>query len=242
MPNENIVYFGDTAHLPYGDKSESAVAHYSEKIAEFLISKKAKTIVIACNTASSYGYDVIQKKFGDKIPILNVIDPMASYVVNHKTSSKIGVIGTKGTIRSGIYKTKIQKLNQKLEVIEEATPLLASLVEENFYNTQISKLILAEYLNTAELKDIDSIVLGCTHYPLLKKDIVAVLGESVNIFDSSEVIAEKLRLILLENNLLGNSPNPKHQFFLSDYTYTFEQNAQMFFGKEIHLEEANIWA
>lgn len=241
MPNENIIYFGDTAHLPYGDKSASAVAHYSEKIAAFLTSQNAKTIVIACNTASSFGYHAVLKQVKNKIPVVNVIDPMAQFVSTHKNFKKVGVIGTKGTISSHVYRERIKKLSPNLKVVEIATPLLAPLVEENFYNTTISKLVLAEYFKNPELTDIDSLVLGCTHYPLLKDDIAAVLGEKVTILDSSEVIAQQLKKLLEEKNLLGNSENATQKFFVSDFTETFDKNARMFFGHKITLAQANIW-
>lgn len=240
LPKENIVYFGDTAHLPYGDKSPHAIAHYTQKITEFLIQHKAKIIVIACNTASSYGFDAVNNLFGHRVKIINVIDPMVDYVTQNKLKN-IGVIGTKGTINSKIYQQKINEQKPSIQVIEKATPLLAPLVEESFYNTPISKLVLSEYLNQPNLKNIEGLVLACTHYPLLKNDILEVLGNEVTIFDSSEIIAQQLKTVLTKLNLLGNTPHPQHKFYLSDYTETFEKNAQMFFGTQIHLEERNIW-
>ena len=241
MPNEQIIYFGDTAHLPYGDKSPGAVAQYSKEIARFLLAKGVKAIVIACNTASAFGYHKVKEVIPEEVPIINVIDPMARFVASQNHLKDIGIIGTKGTINSNIYPTKIAELSSEINIHSIATPLLAPMVEENFANTQVSTLVLQEYIGKIS-PYINGLILGCTHYPLLKDDIRKVFGSGIEIFDSSEVTAIALKQELESRDLLGNNVDPKYQFYISDYTESFERNAQMFFGHSLHLKELNIWS
>lgn len=241
LPKEKIIYFGDTAHLPYGDKSPDSIKYYSIRISQFLLQKKCKTIVIACNTASSIAYEVVKDFVGNEALVINVIDPVVQDVVHTDGVNKIGVIGTKGTIKSDIYARKIQFENKNLEVASLATPLLASMIEEGFFNNKISRTIINSYLSRPKLKKIDALILACTHYPLIKQEIEDYYKNKIKIIDSAGVVAEHVRDSLKEAKLLANVNNPKHHFYVSDFTDSFEKSTKYFFKNKIHLEEVAIW-
>jgi glutamate racemase len=242
LPNEHLVYFGDTAHLPYGDKSPESIRSYALEISKFLYQKGCKVILIACNTASAHAYHVVNQEFGDRVPVINVIEPVAQYVAHNYTGQRIGVIGTKGTIHSRIYPKTIQKMNRNVDVTSLATPLLASMIEEGFYNNNISQTIINSYLSRPSIKDIQALVLGCTHYPLIKHEVKKFYGKSVEIIDSAEVVARHLGFVLSSNNLLRDSDSrAENQFFVSDYTEAFEKSTRIFFRETIHLDEIRLW-
>lgn len=247
LPNEQIIYFGDTAHMPYGEKSAEAIKQYSVKIAEYLQFRKCKMVVIACNTASAAGYKAVVKSTGMKDLVVNVIDPVAEYVVNHHLHQKIGVIATKRTISSNVYAKKITVLDSGADVVQLATPLLAPMIEEGFFNNKISQTIINSYLSKSKLSAIDALILGCTHYPLVKPEIQKYYGKSVEVIDSSEIVARYVKKVLEKHQLLF-SPESKtfkakraHQFVVSDYTRSFEQTSKIFFQKEVKLKQFNIW-
>ncbi|HYG20040.1 MAG TPA: glutamate racemase, partial [Ohtaekwangia sp.] len=192
LPHESMIYFGDTAHLPYGDKSEAAIQAYSVKIADILVKKGCKVIVIACNSASSAAYELLKEYVHKDIHIINVIDPMVALVLNQFPGAAVGLIGTKRTVQSGVYLRKIEEGRKNVTVQSLATPLLAPMIEEGFFNNQISGEIIAQYLNDPLLDNIRALILACTHYPLIKKEISAYYGDKMAILDSSEVIAMAL--------------------------------------------------
>lgn len=241
LPNEQLIYFGDTAHMPYGDKSPEAIKFYSLKIAKFLMDKGCKVIVIACNTASSHAFHELVHFLGDRIPIINVIDPVVNLMVKNADDKKIGVIGTKSTIRSDIYAKKFKAANPKLEVSSLATPLLAPMIEEGFFNNNISKTVINSYLSSAKLKKIDSLILACTHYPLIRSEISAFYKEKVRIVNTAEIVAEHVKDRLTDLNLLNDGTPKKHQFFVSDYTPSFAKSTRLFFGEKINLILNPIW-
>jgi glutamate racemase len=241
LPNEQLIYFGDTAHMPYGDKSPEAVKFYSLKIAKFLLDKKCKMIVIACNTASAHAFHELVHFLGDQIPIINVIDPVVSLMVQRGNAQKIGVIGTKSTIRSDIYARKFKAADPDIQVSSLATPLLAPMIEEGFFNNNISKTVINSYLSSSKLKKINSLILACTHYPLIKEEISAFYKGSVNIINTAEIVAQHVKDRLSELKLLNVGPAKKHQFFVSDYTSSFEKSTRLFFGEKINLRLEGIW-
>lgn len=242
LPNERIIYFGDTAHLPYGDKSAKSIKGYSEKITEFLLEKHCKMVVIACNTASSVGFKIVKQTCGSKALATNVIDPMVRYVSKKYETGKVGVIGTKGTIESRVYPRKLKQQNENLSVASAATPLLCPMIEEGFFNNNISKTIIFDYLSRDQLDAIDALVLGCTHYPLIKKEVESFYKKSVEVIDSSEIVARDVERLLGQKNLLAQKkPTTRNHFYVSDYTDSFEKSTRLFFKGEIHLREANIW-
>src|SRR6187399_1834733 len=171
LPQESMVYFGDTAHLPYGDKSEAAIQAYSIKIADVLLKKGCKVIVIACNSASSAAYDLLKEYVPKDIEVISVIDPMANLVLANFENKRVGLIGTKRTIQSGIYTQKIEAGKKNIKLSSLATPLLVPMIEEGFVNNKISHNILETYLSDPSLQSIDALILGCTHYPLIKNEI-----------------------------------------------------------------------
>jgi glutamate racemase len=241
LPNESMVYFGDTAHLPYGDKSEAAIQAYSIKIADVLLKKGCKVIVIACNSASSAAYELL-KEYVRSIKIINVIDPMVNLVVNEYAGKKVGLIGTKRTVQSGVYVRKIEEAQKNIGLHSVATPLLAPMIEEGFFDNQISHEIIAQYLTDTELQNIEALILACTHYPLIKKEINQFYKSKLPILDSSEVVASALKRHLSETNLLNNtSEKPSHQFLVSDYTSSFEASTRLFFLEQVHLEKHPLW-
>ena len=193
LPNEELIYFGDTAHLPYGDKSAIAIKSFAKGITDFLLDNKCKLIVIACNTASAHAYEAVKKQASGKAIVVNVIDPMANFVAKKYASKHIGIIGTKGTINSRVYVKKINKLSPAAKVSSLATPLLAPMIEEGFFNNLISKTIINSYLSKKHMEGIDALVLGCTHYPLIKKEVELYYKKKAEVIDSSELIAQVVK-------------------------------------------------
>jgi glutamate racemase len=241
LPNESIVYVGDTAHLPYGDKSPELIEQYAKRITDYLIERNCKIIVIACNTASAHAYKPIKVYVDNKLLVSNVIDPAAKAISKTFNNKKVGVIGTRGTINSGIYPRKIKKLNADIEVTSLATPLLAPMIEEGFFNNKISKTIINSYLDKKSLKGIDAIILACTHYPLIRKEIDEFYKGSAVVFDSAEMVAQDVKEKLNNANLLNSDFDSKLEFYVTDYTETFEKSARYFFPTKIHLERLALW-
>lgn len=240
LPGENIVYFGDTAHLPYGDKSEAAIQAYSIKIADVLLRKGCKVIVIACNSASSASYELLKEYVRKDAHIINVIDPMVAWVSGFPRKS-VGLIGTKRTVQSGVYARKIAEANGQIELRSLATPLLAPMIEEGFFNNKISHDIIAQYLGDPALSGIEALILACTHYPLIRKEISAFYNNSVEILDSSVIVAEALRDYLAVNDLLATHSATENHFFVSDFTEAFESSTRTFFGEKVSLERHPLW-
>ena len=239
LPRESFIYFGDTAHLPYGDKSEEAIRHYSRSIAAFLIEEGAKAIVIACNTASAIAYETLLQEFGSQLPIINVLDPVAEAVALRR-HNQVGVIGTRATIKSNAYSQKLKAFNAEIDVKSLATPLLVPVIEEGLAQSSISTEVLMHYLQQPELQNIDALILGCTHYPILHNEIQGHLPENVQVIDSPQIVAETVSQILAANNLLANQRFGQKQFMVSDYTETFARIARHFFGEDVTLEEKQI--
>jgi glutamate racemase len=239
LPNESLIYFGDTKHLPYGEKSEQAIIDYSLKIAEFLKKNNCKAIIIACNSASSTAYYHIKKNI-NSIPIYNVIDPIVSFISKKYFNKKIGVIGTKATIQSGIYEDKLLDKNSSLSVASLETPLLAPMIEEGFFNQEISSTIIKNYLNDKKLDKIDILILACTHYPLIQNEIISFY-KKIDVIDSSEIIADYIHEELYKSKLLNQANKPKFNFIISNFTESFSKSANIFFKENISLEENDIW-
>lgn len=240
LPHESLIYFGDTAHLPYGDKSPEAIRNYALKISDFLIHSKCKMIVIACNTASAIAYEAVRKHVGKRAIVVNVIDSVVKSVTSGKFH-RIGVIGTKATIKSDEYARKIMAENKKIEVASLATPLLAPMIEEGFFNNKISYTIINSYLSRPKIKKIDSLILACTHYPLIKPEIERYYKKKINIVDSAEIVSLNVKELLNTNNLLNSGHNPKHHFYISDYTRSFEKSTRIFFKGKVKLTHKNLW-
>jgi len=242
LPHEKLIYFGDTAHLPYGDKSPDSIKYYSIRIAQFLLDNKCKMIVIACNTASALAFEAVKDFVGKRALVVNVIDPVVQKISKEKKLRSIGVIATKGTIKSGIHASKIKKANSEQTVYGLATPLLVPMIEEGFFNNKISRSIIASYLSRPKIKNIDALILGCTHFPLIKPEIEEFYNHKIPLIDSADEVAEQVASLLKKNGILNPSKKkPVHQFYVSDFTDAFEKSTRFFFSEAIRLCEARIW-
>ncbi len=240
LPGESLIYFGDTAHLPYGDKSEEAIRNYSRRITDFLIGYDSKMVLIACNSASASAYETLLGEFGSKTLIMDVINPVVEYVTSHNYR-KLGVIGTKRTISSGTYEKKIHDASASASVYSLATPLLVPMIEEGFIFDDISNAIIRTYLSDSSLNDIDALILGCTHYPIIRNQISKFFNFNVEVIDSARIVAQRLRVMLEQNDLLNKGRAGEDLFFVSDYTEYFGKIARMFFEGNINLQKADIW-
>lgn len=236
MPQENLIYFGDTKHLPYGDKSKEAIIEYSVKIAKFLLEKNCKAIVIACNSATANALKEVVEVVNNQALVFDVINPVAEKVA-FEIHTNVGVIATKATINSGLYRKSIRKHNKFIKVDELATPLLVPAIEEGFKNHAITHSIIYHYLSNQKLKNIETLILGCTHYPLLIDEIRQYYGNRVRVIDSPNIVANQVRHSLEKRHLLNEqNPQPTYDFYLSDITKNFEKISKKFFGKAIELQ------
>lgn len=240
LPKENIVYFGDTAHLPYGEKSAAAIQAYSVKIAHMLVQQECKLILIACNSASAAAYDLVKEYIASQAIVMNVIDPVIRLLKDQYPKKRVGLIGTRQTVSSHIYKKKIDELNVGITLSSFATNLLASAIEE-FGNHEVIDALLEVYLAHPDLQNIDALVLACTHYPIIKERIRQHYQKPIDIIDSSDIVAQAVKQQLANNNLLNDNGSSHKLFYVSDYTTTFSTNAKLFFGNDIILEHYPLW-
>ncbi|MGB1294109.1 MAG: glutamate racemase [Flavobacteriales bacterium] len=241
LPNEDFIYFGDTAHLPYGDKSPQAIVAYSKKISEFLVQFNCKMIVIACNTASSYAFSVLKETLPKHIKVINVIDPVVDSLYENKIKS-VGVLGTKAMVSSHIYSTKIKKNHPEIDVVELPTPLFASMIEEGFFRNDISHSIIDAYLSNNALVDKEALILGCTHYPLIHQEISEFFNHSKTIIDSPMLVAKFIKNHLEESQTkYKGGQHGKYLFFMSLYTESFEETAKLFFDDSIEFKQFDLW-
>ena len=234
MPNERLVYLGDTARLPYGSKSSSTVIKYALRNVGFLAKTPLKAIVVACNTVSSVALPALREMVD--IPVLGVIGPGARTAVQASRSGIIGVIGQPGTIKSGRYESAILQLNSDAKVYSTTTPLLVPLAEEGWLNTEVSKLVLKSYLEPLVSRGIDTLVLGCTHYPLFKPEVEALCKDEfkrdIALVDSAVSISRELKSMLERDGLLNPDPAPTHRFYATDDVDTFKRVGQAFWGQD----------
>lgn len=233
FPDTQIIYFGDTMHLPYGDKSAENIKKYIKAISAFLYEMGCQDLVVACNSASSVLHSI------GKLPpfksVTNVITPVVESLVANESIKKVGVIGTKRTISSKVYSNQINDLNPNIEVVELATPLLAPMIEEGFIHNSIAEQVIHEYLE--ELPEVDALILGCTHYPLIKSEIDKFYQGKVQLLEAPELVANQLLQNDHHNGEIG-----KDHFFVSDLTPSFEKTAKLFFGKSIRLEKSDLFS
>ena len=240
LPNENIVYFGDTARVPYGSKSNETVVEYSYQDAQFLINKNVKLIIVACNTASSIAIDKLKEKFD--IPIIGMIEPGTHLALESTKNGKIGVIGTEATISNRAYSNELHSINKDLSIIEKPCPLFVPIAEEGWLDHEATKLIAREYLQDLIDFGVDTVILGCTHYPLLSGVIQKIMGDDVKLIDSGMAASLEVedylngRGVRNDSNQLGT-----HQFYVSDLPAKFKSVAERFLGTEVkHIEKIDI--
>jgi glutamate racemase len=231
LPLENLIYFGDSAHVPYGAKSRNAIIKFSKKIASFLIKNRVKMIVVACNTASALALPVLQKTF--KMSVIGVIEPGSKAAVSASKNKKIGIIGTDGTINSKSYPKEINKIS-KSNVYQQSCPLLVPLVEEGWVEGEIADSIVKKYIEPLLSKNIDTLILGCTHYPFLRQTLEKNLGKGVILIDSARATAEEVKNVLKQKSLLASGKGKKFlKFYVSDNPEKFQAIGNRFFSKKI---------
>ncbi len=228
LPSENFIYFGDTARLPYGSKSKDTINLFALEAARFLLSHKVKMIVVACNSASSNSMGLLRKNYS--VPVIGVISPSAISAIECSISGRIGVIGTYATIQSGAY-LKILEKDKKLRIIQRACPLFVPLVEEGMLQHKVTKLIGQEYLSPIKNFDADTLILGCTHYPILKPVIQEIMGNNVLLIDPAIETAKTVKEYLGKNSLSSErTTKGKVSYFVSDYPRNFNNIAKIFLG------------
>jgi glutamate racemase len=235
LPQEKIIYFGDTGRYPYGVRSQPVIQRFSRQAVQFLLAKEAKLIVVACNTATALALEVLQKEFS--VPIIGVVEPGSRAAALVSKNRRVGVIGTLGTIRSGSYERTIKRMAPDVEVISLPCPLFVPLAEEGFTDKPATHLIAEEYLTPLKKQGIDTLVLGCTHYPLLKKAIGKVMGPDVRLVDSAEETAREVKQELARLNLLRSDGRPEPEFYVSDTPEKFVEVSQRFLGGKIERAE-----
>jgi len=240
LPGESFVYYGDTARVPYGTKSGDTVRRFSQENVRFLLGRGVKSIVVACNTASAEALPMLQREFD--VPIVGVIEPGVRAAVAASASGKIGVIGTAGTIRSGAYQAGISLHRDGAEVTAAPCPLFVPLAEEGWVDHAVTEMVASEYLREFRDHGIDTLVLGCTHYPLLKTVIGRVMGPSVGLVDSAVETAREMERIIHSEDIVGGNGNGDFSVVLSDTSPTFEDIARRFLGRDIpEIELVGVW-
>lgn len=245
LPQEDTIYFGDTARVPYGTKSPDTVIRYAQEIAAFLTTRDIKLLVVACNTASAVALPTLRRQLS--IPVVGVIEPGARRAVQVTKSGVVGVIGTAGTIRSSAYTRAIKRLNPNISVLAKPCPLFVPLAEEGWTDNEIARLTAHQYLDEVREAGVDSLVLGCTHYPLLKKIIAEAMGPRVTLVDSAEEIARTVAEILREKKLLRPAAEQgNHHYYVTDVPAGFIRVGNRFLGGrlgdvyQVSLEESRL--
>lgn len=243
IPEERIVYFGDTARVPYGSKSQDTIVRYSRQIIRFLRTKGVKAIVIACNTASAYALEIVAKE--SDIPIIGVVNAGARAAVSATRNGKIGVIGTEATVRSGVYTKVMQEMRPDIEVTGKACPLFVPLVEEGLWHDSVTDEMASRYLTPLKGRYIDTLVMGCTHYPLLRSTLRRLLGDEVTLVNPAYETAIELKKLLKAHGLNRNPEDPlegeKYQFYVSDLAEKFTDFATSILPDEVkETQKINI--
>lgn len=237
LPNEEIIYLGDTKRFPYGSKSKEAIIEASRNCIKYLVEKNVKLIVIACGTATSQSLDVLKKEFD--IPIIGIIEPTVDYLENQvKSKETIGVIATQGTIRSNAWEEKILDRIKNAQVKSEETPLLATMAEQGWTNNKVAKYTIKEYMKC--FKKIDRLILGCTHYPLFEQLIKKELSKKVDVINTGEKVAFYLKNYLQNKKIENNSEEKDFMIYLTDKETNFIYVANKLLEQEIKIEEANF--
>lgn len=241
LPNEQIIYFGDSAHLPYGDKSTATIQAYAVKISDILLQRRCKVVLIACNSASAAAFELIKEYTGSRAKVMNVIDPVVDDLSARGAKVSVGLIGTHQTVNSGVFENKLKDRAPLVTLKTLATPLLVPMIEEGFVHNKISHDVIENYLNAPELAGISSLILGCTHYPIIKDEIDEFYGGAIDLIDSAQAVAAALKAYLGENGLMNTGDVSEDQFLFSDLTEGFKKAAGLFFGEQIHLEKYQLW-
>jgi glutamate racemase len=236
LPNESLIYLGDTARIPYGTRSQATIERYALEDAAFIQTKQVKAIVIACNTASSIAANLLRQEC--TVPVLGVIRPGSRQAVAATRNARVGVIGTEATVSSGAYEKAMLAMRQELAITSRPCPLFVALAEEGWSEHQVTYQVASEYLQDFHEAQVDTLVLGCTHYPILRKVIQQVMGEAVTLIDSGEAVAEVVAEMLEAQNLTRRSPTPRtEKFYVTDSAKRFKRVAEFFLGRPIESLE-----
>ncbi len=238
LPNESIIYLGDTARVPYGTRGKEVITKFALELTSFLLKRKVKFLVVACNTISSTCLRQIQKI--SPAPVLGVIDPVVDEALRVSKSQNIGIIGTQATISSKVYQKRINRKDPKKKVLMKACSLFVPLAEEGLIDSPVTELIAKEYLKEFKGSGIDTLILGCTHYPILKQTIQKVIGKKVTLIDSAKPTAKKLKEVLENKKLLSKAKKAKYEFFVTDAPERVYKVASNFFGQTILLRKINL--
>jgi glutamate racemase len=240
LPNESLLYFGDTAHLPYGDKSVDTIIQYSTTIADYLADSGCKAILIACNSASSAAFRKVVERVPAGVQVFNVIDSVVAEVVSRYHAEKVGIIGTRATINSHVYRDRIRESDPSIISVEKSTALLASMIEEGFHNDEISQTVIQAYLEDSRFDGIKALIPACTHYPLISNEIEAYFNHQVEVVDAPRIIAQELKHSLGDLKMLADSTSSEMEFMVSDLTESFQKSAEIFFGEKVKLREKRL--
>lgn len=240
LPNESIIYFGDTAHLPYGEKTASDIQGYSTKITDFFLEQGVKLILIACNTASAAAYEMLQEYIGDRALLVDIVDPVAKFLSKNSVGKRVGLIGTKFTIESEVYPKRLSKFGADIELCSLATPSLASIIENSGFDDKEIDAALSKYLSSPTLENIEALILGCTHYSIIKNKITDFYQNKLDLIDSSKITAAEVSSILDEKKLLATAP-PKYSFYDSTNTEGFLSGVKMFFGDNTEVKQLTVF-
>ena len=235
LPRESLRYVGDTAHMPYGDKSPERLRTYAMGIADRLLDQGCKVLVVACNSASSNALEDVRALAGPDIPVVDVVHPVVDWAAQHHPKGRLALIGTRATVQSGMYESLMH--NRGLSVTSRATPLLASAIEEGFHNGTISSAVVEAYFANGWASDKEALVLACTHYPLVMRDIQAQLPEDMVVLDAPRIVAQRVEEVLAAHQGLANSDAPAHRFEVTDWTQSFADGAAHIMGDRIELHE-----
>jgi glutamate racemase len=239
LPREDVVYFGDTARVPYGTKSKETVTNFSVENVEFLMTHDVKLVIVACNTASSLSLDFLKRCF--RVPIIGVIEPGAKCAVSSTRNNTIGIIGTRATVSSGAYEKAIKKIAPRSRVVAAGCPLFVPLVEEGWLNTAVTREVAGIYLSGLKKTGIDTLILGCTHYPLLKSVIADIVGRGVMLIDSAREVAKEAKTVLSAAGILNvRKRKGQHIFFASDEPARFVKVGEKFLHKRIRCARGTV--
>jgi glutamate racemase len=245
LPNESFIYFGDTARVPYGNKSDPVVKQFALQNSFFLMKHEVKLIVVACNTAAAVALEYLRQRLA--LPLIGVIEPGAKTAVEINPQNPVGIIGTRATIASGAYQNALKALKPDVDYVAQACPLFVPLVEEGLTSGRITATVVEHYLRPLKNVGIGSLILGCTHYPLLKEAIAKYVGEEITIVDSALSTAKAVREELIKSNLLNTGKKEPLRFFVSDISPNFVEQTRRFFGGElppvekVEFEVADFW-
>ena len=235
LPRESLRYVGDTAHMPYGDKSPERLREYATGITQRLLDQGCKALVVACNSASSNAMKEVRELAGPSVPVIDVVHPVVSWAAEHHPAGQLALIGTRATVGSGLYDRLLAARGVKVTSL--ATPLLASAIEEGFHNGTISAAVVEAYFANGWAKDKDALVLACTHYPLAMENIQAQLPPGMPVLDAPSIVSAAVEKVLQERRLLSSSNKPSHRFEVTDWTQSFADGASHILGHVVELEE-----